>query len=210
MRQIYLLVLALGIQLSCNSAVVAQEEQAEEILLKGKVTDAEGHPVGGAKIVIHNEDKNLDTTGKSDGEGNFEIEHDKCSTLSFDVFPSGKSGLTTSHYSHVAGESTKHFIVQLHRGFRVSGRVLAGGQGIKGLEINVIGQDDANSSRGTVHGGGNTKTKAKGEYLLMLTPGKKTVQIKNELYSNLSPVYQHEFTITGDTRLPDMTLPLLK
>ncbi len=197
--------------LAFGSAAFAQQEEAvEEIFLKGKVVDAEGHPVGGAKIVIHDEDTRHDTSGRADGEGDFEIKHDPCTTMSFDVIPSEKSGLTVSHYANVAGESTKHFIVQLHKGFKVTGRVLAGNQGIKGLDIIIIGQDEANGKKGTVHGGGSTKTKAKGEYALVLTPGKKTVQIKNELYANLSPLYQHEFTITGDTRLPDMTLPLLK
>lgn len=182
----------------------AQEEEARK--LKGKVLDADGHPVAGAKIIARNEDTQEELTGRSNGKGYFEIEHPECSALSFDVYPPAKTELTSAHYSHVSGELSKHIIVQLHKGFKVTGRVLAEGQGVKGLEIKVIGNEPG--SHATVHGGGTTHTKANGEFSFILTPGKKVFRIKNEIYSNLAPVYQHEFTITGDERLPDMTLPL--
>lgn len=180
------------------------EEEARQ--LKGKVVDADGHPVGGAKIVLRIEDTQEEVNGRSNGKGNFAIEHPQCRTLSFDVYPPAKSELTSAHYARVSGDLSKHFIVQLHKGFRVTGKVLAEGQGVKGLEIKVIGNEPG--SHATVHGGGVTHTKGNGEYLFILTPGKKIFQIKNEVYSNLAPVYQHEFTITGDTTLPDMNLPL--
>lgn len=183
---------------------------AEPAVLKGKVLDSEGRPVGGAKIIVQNEDNMQESSGKSDGKGDFEVEHQACNTLSFVVLPSKKSGFSNAHYAHVSGEHSKHFIVRLHKGFHVSGRILAEGQGIKGLEVHVLGQDEGKGSSHTIHGGGAARTKGNGEYELLLTPGKKIIQIKNDVYSNLAPVYQHEFTITGDTKLPDMTLPLLK
>jgi hypothetical protein len=182
---------------------------ADSALLKGKVLSPDGIPVGGVKIVIYNEDTRAEISGHSDRRGDFEIEHLQCSTLSFDVLPPEKTGLTSAHYAHVSGEATTHFIVKLHRGFHVTGRVLAEGQGIKGLEIKAISMDSEGSPV-VAHGGGLTRTRGNGEYFLLLTPGKKTIQIKNDMFSNLSPLYQHEFTITGDVRLPDMTLPLLK
>jgi hypothetical protein len=200
----------LGVAFCANVTALADEEMIpDEVLLKGKVVNADGKPLGGAKIVIHNEDTRKDQSGKSNGDGDFEIEHEKCSFLSFYVFPpSEKSGLTTAHYSHVVGELSKHYIVKLHHGFRVTGRILAEGQGVKGLEIKAISRDGDGTS--TIHGGGLTHTRGDGEYTLLLTPGKKSIQIKNEIFSNLAPLYEHEFTITGDTRLPDMTLPLTK
>lgn len=187
----------------------ANAAESESAFLKGKVLDQEGHPVGGARIVLHNEDTREESSGRSNGKGEFEVEHQKCSTISFDVFPGKKSGLSSAHYAHVSGELSKHMIVQLHKGFKVTGRILSEGQGVKGLEVRAIGQEDGKGGA-TVHGGGHAKTRADGEYEFWLTPGKKIVQIKNGIYSNLAPVYQHEFTISGDTRLPDMTLPLLK
>lgn len=183
---------------------------AESSALKGRVLDSEGNPIAGVKIVVHDEDRQEETTGRSDGKGNFEVKHEPCNLLSFDVFPSHKSGFSHAHYAHVSGEVTKQFIVRLHKGFEVTGRILAEGEGIKGLEIKIIGKDDGNGTSHSIHGGGVTKTKNGGEYAFHLTPGKKILQIKNDVYSNLSPIYQHEITITGDVRLPDMTLPLLK
>ena len=191
--------------------LLAPETSAEEDRvrkLKGKVVDLDGHPVAGAKIIAHNLDTQEEIDGRSNGKGDFEIDHPECSALSFDVYPPAKAELTSAHYSHVSGELSKHIIVQLHKGFKVTGRVLAEGQGIKGLEIKVTGAEQG--AHATVHGGGTSHTKGNGEYSFILTPGKKVFQIKNELYSNLAPVYQHEFTITGDTRLPDMNLPLSK
>lgn len=182
---------------------------AEDVLLKGKVINAEGQGISGVKIILKDEDHDNEMSCKSDAKGNFEIEHEQCSTLSVAVKPSPRSGYTAAHYSHVAGDMHKTFIVKLQKGYNVSGRILAEGQGIKGLEVKAISQDDG-KSRSTIHGGGITHSKGNGEYSFLLTPGKKIIQIKNDLYSNLSPLYQHEFTITGDTRLPDMTLPLLK
>lgn len=182
---------------------------ADSALLRGKVLNSEGNPVAGAKIVMHDEDSGKTLNGHSDRKGNFEIDHPLCSTLFFEVLPPEKSGLASAYYSHVTGESSQHFIVKLHRGFHISGRILAEGEGVKGLEIIVKGREGEGSGN-TIHGGGRTVSRADGEYSLFLTPGKKVLQIKNDVFSNLSPVYQHEFTVTGDMQLPDMSLPLLK
>ncbi len=182
---------------------------ADSAFLKGKVMDAEGKPVGGVKIVVHDEDKQEDSSGKSDGKGNFEVEHEPCNTLSFDVIPNPRSGYSRAHYAHVSGEQSKHFIVQLHKGFKVSGRVMAEGSGVKGLEVRFVGRDEGGTSH-VVHGGGVATTDGDGDYEVLLTPGKKIMQIKNDVYSNLAPVYHHEITITGDTKIPDITLPLIK
>ena len=182
---------------------------AEDVLLKGKVVNVEGQGIPGVKIILKDEDHNEEKSCKTDGQGSFEIEHESCSTVSVDVKPSPRSGYTAAHYSHVAGDLTKTFIVKLQKGYHVSGRILAEGHGVKGLEVRAISQDD-DKNRSTIHGGGVTHSKNNGEYEFLLTPGKKIIQIKNEIYSNMSPLYQHEFVITGQTRLPDMTLPLLK
>lgn len=196
-------VMAIVLFIGSGTAVSAQEATR----LKGKVIDVEGHPLAGVRIVIHNGDKNEEVSGRSNGKGNFSLEHSPSSSLSFDVYPPEKLGLTAAHYSNVSGEFSKHFIVKLHKGFRVTGRVLAEGQGVKNLQVRAFGQDGADA---TVHGGGLTSTRGNGEFVLLLTPGKKTIQIRNDVYSNLSPLYQHEFTVTSDMCLPDMTLPLLK
>ena len=203
-RSFVLAAAAILILIPAFAAATTAEEEIRK--LKGKVVDIDGKPVGGAKIMVHNLDTHEELDGRSNGKGYFEIDHPKCTALSFDVFPPTKSELSSAHYSRVSGELSKHIIVQLHKGFRVTGRVLAEGQGIKGLEIKVVGTDAG--AHATVHGGGITRTKGNGEYSFILTPGKKIFEIKNDVYSNLAPVYQHEFTITGDTRLPDMNLPL--
>jgi len=208
MRHLKRLLLAITVLSCANSDAALSQEQEETTKLQGKIVNSEGRPIGGARIVVHDDDSRTVINGRSDGDGDFEIKHEPCTSLTFDVFPPEKTGLATAHYAQVAGDITKHFIVQLHKGFRVTGRVLAEGQGLRGLEITALGHEGEGHSA-TIHGGGDTHTKYNGEFTLILTPGKKILQIKNEMYSNLSPVYQHEFTITGDVRLRDMTLPLV-
>lgn len=185
---------------------IGNEAFADSAFLKGKVLDTEGHPVAGAKITLHDQDHDEYKTGKSDAKGEFEIEHEQCNSLTFEVQPPPKSWLTPARYAHVTGDMSKHFIVKLHPGFKVSGRLKASGQALKGLDIRFIGHEGSGHSS-TVHGGGSTKTKGDGSFSLLLTPGKKTIEIRNNKYAGLAELYQHEVTITGDTELPEMTLP---
>ncbi len=208
MRHLRRFFLAITVLSYASVGAGLSQEQEEATKLQGKIVNSEGRPVAGARIILHDDESRAVVNGRSDADGDFEISHEPCSTMSFDVFPPEKTGLATAHYAQVAGDITKHFIVQLHKGFRVTGRVLAEGQGLRGLEITATGNEGEGHSA-TIHGGGATRTRNNGEFTLILTPGKKIFQIKNELYSNLSPVYQHEFTITTDVHLPDMKLPLV-
>lgn len=168
--------------------------------------DKHGKPVNGAKIVVHDEDHDEYHSGKSNVKGEFEVEHMPCKNMAFDVLPPEKLALSPAHYGHVTGELSKHFIVQLHQGFRVTGRILSGGQGLKGIDIKFNAHESAGHSD-TIHGGGYTTTKGDGSFSLLLTPGKKVMEIRNDRYAKLSPIYQHEVTITGETTLPEMSLP---
>lgn len=180
----------------------------DSALLKGKVTDPSGRGVNGAKIVVHDEEHNEYKSGRSDSNGEFEVEHTLCNNLSFEVTPPPKLGLAPAHYQHVTGGLSKHFIVKLHPGFKISGRITAAGRGLKGLPIRFVGLEAGSTS--TVHGGASTVSRADGRFSVLLTPGKKRLEISNDEYSDLAPIYHHEITITGDTVIPDMILPVQK
>ena len=184
----------------------ASAEEDESHFLKGKVMDNHGKPVNGAKIVVHDEDHDEYHSGKSNANGEFEVEHTPCHNLAFDVLPPVKLALSPAHYGQVKGELSKHFIVQLRQGFKVSGRILSGGQPLKGIDIKFNAHDQSARSD-TIHGGGYTSTKGDGTFSLLLAPGKKIMEIRNDRYKDLSPLYQHEANITGETTLPEISLP---
>ncbi len=182
----------------------------EPMMLKGRVINQENQPVAGAKIVIHDEENGGEIKGEADGKGKFAIKHDECSYFSFDVIPPGNSSLSRAHFQHVSGESGKHFIVQLHKGFAIKGRVIAGGVGIKGLVVKVSPNDTSMTNVEVVHGGGTTLTGRNGEYQLTLTPGQKLIEIRNDRYSDLSTSTQQQVAVSGDTRIPDIVLPVAR
>lgn len=204
-RPIILLLFA-SISLLPMSPSLAEREEIESHFLKGKVMDPKGHPVNGAKIVVHDEDHDEYHTGKSNDKGEFEVEHTPCKALAFDVLPPVKLALSPAHYGNVKGELSKHFIVQLHQGFKVSGRITSEGQALKGIDIKFNAHESAGRSD-TIHGGGYTTTKGDGTFSLLLAPGKKVIEIRNDRYPKLSPLYQHEVTISGETALPEISLP---
>lgn len=192
--------------LSTQATAFSEEEESSSLFLKGKVLDSQGHSVAGAKVVVHDEDHNDYKIGKSNAQGEFEVEHQQCNHLSFDVLPPPKLELSPAHYANVTGELSKHFIVQLKHGFKVSGRILSAGKGLKGIDIKFNAHEQSGKA-GIIHGGGFTTTKGDGSFALLLTPGKKVIEIRNDRYPKLSPLYQHEVTITGDTILPEISLP---
>jgi hypothetical protein len=182
----------------------------EQMMLKGKVLSPEHHPVAGAKIFIHDEENGAEIKGSSDGKGKFSIKHAACSFFSFDVIPPSNASLSRAHFQHVSGEAGKHFIVQLHKGFAVTGRVVAGGVGIKGLLVKAAPNDTSMSNVEVVHGGGATRTGRNGEFQLVLTPGQKIIEISNDRYSDLATAARHPVAISGDTRVPDINLPVVR
>lgn len=177
------------------------------IMLKGKVLNPEHGPVSGAKILVHDEETGDDIKGASDGKGHFAIKHAECNYFSFVVLPPDGSGLSRAHFEHVSGEAGKHFIVQLRRGFVVSGRITSGGVGIKGLHLKVSANDAGMTNAEVVHGGGTTTTGKNGEFQLTLTPGQKIIEICNNRYRDIAASTKQQVTVSGDVQLPDFVLP---
>lgn len=173
--------------------------------LKGKILDEQGNPVPKSKIVLHLEDDGSSYHGQSDGKGNFKLEFPKCHFISFEVNPPKKSGLARARFQHLSGEATKHFMVRLHHGFLVQGRVIGHNAGLKGVKVHVTDPHDKD-----VHASGTAITGGGGQFSMRLTPGNKLFEIVNDRFSDLSGSTQQHVTITGDTSLPDLVVPPLK
>ncbi|MBY0358885.1 MAG: carboxypeptidase-like regulatory domain-containing protein [Candidatus Obscuribacterales bacterium] len=206
LRQILGVIIALLILMIPSFA--ADEEAPSK--LKGRIIDPQGQGVAQAKVIVTDENNQKQYKGQSNRDGYFSVDHSACESLSFDVIPQNKHGLSQAHFHDVDGNTTKHFIVQLQQGFQINGRVVYGGIGVKGLNIEVVSHDDEPTSKGIVHGGGSTKTLADGKFCLRLTPGKKTINITNEIYSNVPESFSQDFIVSSDSQLPDIIIPAKK
>lgn len=174
-------------------------------LLKGKVVDQQGAPVKGAKIICRNIDGGHIVTGSSDGHGAFVLEHLPCNHMSFKVIPPMKTSLTSARFESVPGDSNKQFIVQLHRGFFVRGKVTGGNKGLKGLKLKFIAADIKNKDE-AVHGGAEATTDSTGDFSVVLTPGQKQIEIHNTRYPQWQEVTRQQCQITDDASLPEIKL----
>ncbi|MBY0549927.1 MAG: hypothetical protein K2W95_21820 [Candidatus Obscuribacterales bacterium] len=202
-----LLNLAVLVMIGLAVAAPVSADAPLTMMLKGRVLSPEHHPVSGAKIFVHDEETGDDVKGSSDGKGHFAIKHAECNFFSFVVVPPPESGLSRAHFEHVSGEAGKHFIVQLRRGFVVTGRITSGGVGIKGLHVRFSANDDGMTNAEVVHGGGITTTGRNGEFELTLTPGQKIIEIRNDRYRDIAAITTQQVTVSGDTKLPDFVLP---
>lgn len=178
---------------------------ADQHVLKGRILDEHGHPVAKARVILKSEDDDTTLTATTDGRGSFRIHYPQCSFFNFEVQPPAKTSLASAAFDHVSGQAGKHFIVRLHRGFSVTGRVVTRKNGLKGLTVRVM--DRAGKD---VHGGGTARTGADGEFTLMLTPGAKTLEIVNDRYLELAGSASFPCVVTADTALGDLELPSLR
>ncbi|MFX7140291.1 hypothetical protein ABTH88_20405, partial [Acinetobacter baumannii] len=81
-----------------------------------------------------NEELGKAQTGK---DGAFMISHKKCYSCSLQILPSLKSGLASAFVNNVPGAADRHDQFTLQRGFLITGRIVAGGKGLKGLIVKV-------------------------------------------------------------------------
>jgi uncharacterized GH25 family protein len=199
----------LFLALTALTSVSLSPAYAEAVMmLKGRVLNPEHHPVAGAKIFVHDEETGADARGDSDRKGHFSIKHSECNYFSFDVVPPANSGLSRAHFQHVSGEAGKHFIVQLHRGFVVSGRVVANGAPVKGIRVKITANEPNMTTAEAVHGGGHATTGKNGEFMLTITPGQKIIEVLNDKYADLAKTIKQQVSVSGDTQLPEIVLPV--
>lgn len=191
----------LGLCLLAPAAAFA----SDELVLKGKVTDQDNKPVSRARIILHDRDSGSALKARSNRHGEFEIKHERATSESLEVLPPPGTGLAQVFVENISGEETKHFIVQLKRGFSVCGRIVGDGKGLKGLQVRAYPQADRQNPD-TVHGGGTVSTDGSGAFRMVLTPGAKILEISNKKYPGLETFARHRCVVTADTVIPDLVL----
>lgn len=186
-----------------QSAALAQFEPT----VSGNITDALNKPVRGVRVKLTNTQTGLAKTVSTDRKGHFEIAHKPGSEYTLDLMPSPDSDLANAHLAHIPGDQTRRFVFHLKRGFPVSGRVLFEGKGIADMVVRAVPVSQPGEPK-DIHGGGTTTTNGDGSFRFTLTPGEKTLVVVNEKYGGLEDQVAERVTVTGDTRVADIVLPL--
>ena len=177
--------------------------------ISGYVTDFNRRPVAAAQARILDEKGEVLQSVATDARGSFELKHKYCISCNLEVVPAEKTGLACALVENIPGSVSRTFLLCLQQGFRVVGRVVGEGRGLKGLEVRVIAQEsDRDALR--VHSGGFAKTARDGNFEMSLTPGAKKLSVFNSRYPDFVSKYEQDFVVTADDKLPDIKLPSVR
>lgn len=208
MRQFLRLILAL-VCITTSGECASADDPPPTAVISGRVTDFNRHPVAQAQARILDEKGEVLESVATDATGSFALEHKYCLSCNLEVVPADKTGLASALVENIPGNVTRTFLLSLQQGFRVVGRIVGEGKGLKGLEVRAVAQaSDQTAQR--VHAGGFTKTARDGRFEMSLTPGAKRLSVFNTRYTNLVSKYEEDFVVTKDDNLPDIKLPLAR
>lgn len=176
------------------------DEDVPTFAISGRVVDQQQKPVSGVTVVLFESDGQLSMETKSNGGGEFRFQHKPCGELCLDIVPERSLKLAEAVLEHLPGAETRKLIVELKRGYLVTGRVTHEGKGLKGVIIRVkpVGAKD---KRTRVHGGGTAETGRGGTFDLILTEGQKHLMVINEKYPDCARRAEKDISVVDDTHL---------
>lgn len=174
-------------------------------VVAGRVTDPSHQPFDGAEVKLLDEHGAVLKEVSTDSSGSFLLPHKPCRTCVLEVTPPRKTGLASALIEDVPGDTNRNFVIALHKGFAVTGRVTHDGKGLKGICVKVVPRMDPRKPT-NVHDGGMAYTGRDGRFRLILTPGRKHFEVVNDRYTELIGHYEHDATITGEHNIADWNL----
>jgi len=185
-----------------------QSVSAADVIISGRITDPNSHPVSGAKVVVFDDEAIWSASDVSDSNGKFSIKHEECKSCFVEITPRQKGELAAALIEDVNGKLNRRFLIQLHHGFLVRGNVVSrNGKPLKDIVVKISSADPNDDSSERIHGGGAAVTAKNGDYQLCLTPGHKRLTIINEKYPTLVKHFVQKFQVTSDGALENIVLP---
>ena len=173
--------------------------------ISGRVVDQDAKPIADVTVQLWETNGDLTLDAKTNNDGAFKFLHKNCGKLCLEVLPDRKLKLASALLENLPGGETRKMIVELKRGFLVTGRVVHGKKGLKDLLVRVK-PVNAKDARARVHGGGTTETEKNGSFDLVLTAGEKKLQVINDKYPNFAKHEEKVFTVTEDMHLGKIEL----
>ncbi len=145
-------------------------------------------------------------SGVTGERGGFSFKHTLCRRCTLQILPNMDTHCACAVIENIPGDANRNFLLSLQRGFSVSGRVVSGKKGLKGIGLKAISQD-SNADGKKVYDGGLAITGRNGTFTMILTPGHKKIEIHNDHYSELEGITEITIDVTGDAKLPDTEIP---
>jgi len=197
-------------QLACaykaSDVMTDVDTEVHSFSISGRVVDQRQKPVGGVPVLLWEKDGDLSLEKKTNGAGEFSFEHKPCSDLCLEVTPDHHMKMASALIENLPGGETRKMIVELKKGFLVTGRVTHEGKGLKGVIVRVtpVGTID---KRSKVHGGGADETGRGGAFNLILTGGQKKLVVLNDKYPQYAHHVEKTFSVIDDYHLGKIDLP---
>lgn len=173
-----------------------------KVFVRGRVLDPQSNPIASAKVHLLNRDSGEVITETTDGKGNFSFQHPLCSSVSLEVVADERHRLARAQYDNLTGRETKQMVIRLHKGFLVTGKVVAAQKGLRDVDVLVASE----SPEEAIFGGGLSRTAKDGSFKLVLTPGPKTIKVMNNGRHDLPPVVERKIVVTADSVIPTIEL----
>ncbi len=189
-----------------GSAYGREEKYVAQNTISGRVVDMAGKPLKSVRVNLWTKDGSVSLTSKTDGKGGFKFLHEKSPPCYLEVLPDKDSQLACATIDNIAGDTDRSIIVNLKRGFLVTGRVCSGEKGLSGLIVKVYSEQHSKNPTERVYGGGAVRTGRNGKFEMVLTPGRKHLVVINERFSELKKRTEANFDLSSDMELEDVKL----
>lgn len=171
--------------------------KAKKFLLSGRIVDADGRPHAGMPLYVWEIDGDFAQETRSDGNGEFEVQHDEVKPLTLEVNPPLNSGLAQALIPNLPGTENRKVVVTLKPGNLVTGKVMHAGKPLKGIILRVNSHGPSDNASHSIHAGGATITKSDGTFSMNLIDGVKKMYMVNDQYQGLPRAKEHVFTVDG-------------
>ncbi len=160
----------------------------------------------GVQVILLNQTGVQLATGVTGERGGFSFKHTLCRRCTLQILPNLDTHYACAVIENIPGDANRNFLLSLQRGFTVSGRVVSGKKGLKGVGLKATSLDPGAEGK-KVYDGGLAITARNGTFTMILTPGHKKIELNNQKYSELEAITEMTTDVTGDATLPDIEIP---
>lgn len=185
-------------------AALAEDEPTP--IISGTISTSAKKPMPGVQVILLNQTGVQLATGVTGERGGFSFKHTLCRRCTLQILPNLDTHYACAVIENIPGDANRNFLLSLQRGFTVSGRVVSGKKGLKGVGLKATSLDPGAEGK-KVYDGGLAITARNGTFTMILTPGHKKIELNNQKYSELEAITEMTTDVTGDATLPDIEIP---
>lgn len=203
MKNVLIPLLVLGFFV--GGPVLSEDEPTP--IISGTVSTANGKkPMPGVQVILLNQTGVQLAQGITGERGGFSFKHTQCRKCMLQILPNLDTHYACAVIENIPGDANRNFILNLQRGFTVTGRVTSGKRGLKGIGMRAYSLDEGAEGK-KVYDGGLAITGRNGTFTMILTPGHKKIELTNSKYSELEGLTEMTWDVTGDAQIPDIEMP---